>query len=78
MKLIEQWGEQRIQEPLKGSKRNQHVYKKVSGTLAKEGVSKSEEQCRTKLRSYSKIIRGLRTSIILLEGEEQFGSFMTC
>ena len=50
MKLIEQWGEQGIQEQLEGAKRNKHVYEKLSGALAKEGVRKSGEQCRTKVK----------------------------
>lgn len=50
LKLIEQWGEQGIQEQLEGSKRNKHVYEKLSSALAKEGVIKSGEQCRTKVK----------------------------
>ena len=49
-KLIEQWGEQSIQEQLEGSKRNKHVYEKLSSALAKVGVKKSGEQCRSKLK----------------------------
>ena len=71
-KLIQQWGEQGIQEQLEESKRNKHVYEKLSGVLAKEGVIKCREQCRTKVKKlwqdYKKIkdkhnlTRGGRTS----------------
>ena len=47
MKLVEQWRGQGIQEQLEGAKRNNHVYKRLSGVLAKEGVRKSGEQCKT-------------------------------
>ena len=50
MKLIEHWGEEGIQEQLEGSKRNKHVYEKLSGALAKEGIMKSGVQCRTKVK----------------------------
>ena len=50
LKLIEQWGKQGIQEQLEGSKRNKHVYEKLSSALTKEGVIKSGEQCRTKVK----------------------------
>ena len=33
-KLIAQWGEQSIQEQLEGSKRNIHVYEKLSNASA--------------------------------------------
>ena len=48
--FIEQWGEQSIQEQLEGSKRNRHVYVKLSIALAKVGVKKSGEQCRSKVK----------------------------
>ena len=49
-KLIELWGENAIWEQLEGSKRNKHIYGKLSDLLVKEGVTKSGEQCRTKVK----------------------------
>lgn len=49
-KLIELWGEQGIQEQLEGSKRNKHVYARLSSELAKQGIEKSGEQCRCKVK----------------------------
>ena len=48
--LIEQWAEQGIQEQLEGSKRNKHVYARLSSELAKDGVEKTGEQCRSKVK----------------------------
>ena len=42
-KLVQQWGEQGIQEQLESSKRSKHVYDKLSGALVKVGVTKSGE-----------------------------------
>ena len=49
-KLIELWGEEGIQEQLEGSKRNKHVYEKLSNILAKHKIEKTGEQCRCKLK----------------------------
>ena len=58
VKLIELWGEQGIQEQLEGSKRNRHVYAKLSSELAKHGIEKSGEQCKVKKlrQEYKKIM----------------------
>ena len=37
-KLVEQWGENGIQEQLEAALRNKHVYKKLSIALSKAGV----------------------------------------
>ena len=73
-KLIELWGEQGIQKQLEGSKRNKHVYEKLSSELAKHGIEKTGEQCRSKvkkLRQESKIL------ITRLGLTGRNGSFMT-
>ena len=44
------WGEEGIQEQLQGSKRNKHVYEKLSSELAKHGIVKNGEQCRGKIK----------------------------
>ena len=62
LKLIALWGEQAIQEQLEGSKRNKHVYEKLSRQLAEHGFEKSGEQCRCKVKKlrqeYKKIKDG--------------------
>ena len=50
LKLIELWKEEGIQEQLEGSTRNKHVYVKLASQLAKEGVEKTGEQCRCKVK----------------------------
>ena len=45
-KLIKQWEEESIQEQLEGS----NVYEKLSSALAKVGMKKSGEQCRSKVK----------------------------
>ena len=49
-KLIEQLGEQGIQEQLEGAVRNKHISEKLSLALVKVGVKKSGEQCRSKVK----------------------------
>ena len=39
-----------MQAQLEGSKRNKHVYEKISKTLARNGIHKSSDQCRTKMK----------------------------
>lgn len=49
-KLIQLWGEEGIQQQLEGSKRNKHVFAGLSSELAKQGIVKSGEQCRCKVK----------------------------
>ena len=49
-KLINVWGDEDIQKQLKGSKRNKHVYENMSHSLRVNGIEKSSEQCRTKVK----------------------------
>ena len=39
-----------MQAQLEGSKRNKHVYEKISKTLARNGIHKSSDQCRAKMK----------------------------
>ena len=43
-------GEEGVQAQLEGSKRNKHVYEKISKTLARNGIHKSSDQCRAKMK----------------------------
>ena len=50
LQLISFWGEEGVQAQLEGSKRNKHVYEKISKTLARNGIHKSSDQCRAKMK----------------------------
>ena len=49
-KLIELWKKDEIQEQLKGSRRNKHVYAKLASELTKAGYNKTGEQARCKVK----------------------------
>ena len=49
-RLIDCWSEEGIQEQLEGSRRNKHVYDKLSRSLAEHDIEKTGEQCRTKVK----------------------------
>ena len=50
LQLINLWGEEGVQEQLEGSKRNKHVYIKISKALEKININKDCDQCRTKIK----------------------------
>ena len=50
LKLIDVWGDEDIQEQLEGSKRNKHVYERISDVLRVYGIEKSGEQCHTEVK----------------------------
>ena len=50
LQLISFWGEEGVQAQLEGSKRNKYVYEKISKTLARNGIHKSSDQCRAKMK----------------------------
>ena len=77
MKLIKLWGEQGIQEQLEGSRRNKHVYTKLSSELAKHGIEKSGEQCMCKVKTLHQEYTKLKTATTCLEEGGSTGSFMT-
>ena len=49
-RLINCWSEEGIQEQLEDSRRNKHVYDKLSRSLAEHDIKKTGEQCRTKVK----------------------------
>ena len=53
-KLIELWGEDRIQAQLEGCKRNKEVYSAISEKLLVAGYQKSGTQCRDKARTIAR------------------------
>ena len=59
---VELWSEEGIQEELEGSKRNKHVYARLSSELEKPGKVNSGELCRGKVKKlrqeYKKIKDG--------------------
>ena len=48
--LIEQWGEEGVQEQLEGAKRNKHVYDKIAKGMREQGSNKTGVQCRAKMK----------------------------
>ena len=50
LQLINFWGEEGVQQQLEGAKRNKHVYEKISNALARNGIRKSGDQCRAKMK----------------------------
>ena len=60
LKLIEYWGEEGIQEQLEGAKRNKHVYDTIAKSLGKDGISKTGEQCRAKMKKLKLDYRKLK------------------
>ena len=76
-KLIEFWGENGIQEQLEGCTRSKHVYGKLSYALAKEGVTKSGEQCRRKMKKLRQDYKKIKDKHKLTGRGEQIGSFMS-
>ena len=49
-KLIEVWGDDKIQAQLEGCKRNQDIFAKISSELSKEGYERTTQQCRDKIK----------------------------
>ena len=43
-------GDEDTQEQQEGSKRNKHVYERMSHSFRVNGIEKSSEQCRTKVK----------------------------
>ena len=50
LKLIELWGDDRIQAQLEGCKRNKEVYERIAREMAEAGLEKTAEQCREKAK----------------------------
>ena len=49
-KLIELWGEDKIQAELEGCKRNAHIFEKIAREMAGAGFDRSGTQCRDKIK----------------------------
>ena len=77
LQLISFWGEEGVQAQLEGSKRNKHVYEKISKTLARNGIHKSSDQCRAKMKKLKTDYRKVRIRMGRLAEEDQFGSTLT-
>ena len=73
-KLIDVWGDEDIQEQLEGSKRNKHVYERMSHSLCVNGIEKSGEQCRTKVKKLRQEFKKIKDNH---NQTGKNGSFMT-
>ena len=63
--LLDCWSEEGIQEQLEGSRRNKHVYEKLSRSLAESyNIEKTGEQCRTKVKKLRQEYKKSKTAII--------------
>ena len=62
-KLIELWGEDRIQAQLEGCKRNKEVYSAIFEKLLVAGYQKSGTQCRDKAKKLKKSTDPLKISM---------------
>lgn len=58
--LIEEWGDERIQEQLEGSTRNKAVYEKVARALDASGHNRTAVQCREKIKKLKKDYRKIK------------------
>ena len=60
LKLIEIWGEEDIQEQLETAKRNKHVYDRMAEQLHTNGIDKSGEQVRSKVKKLRQEYKKIR------------------
>lgn len=58
--LIEEWGDERIQEQLEGCTRNKAVYEKVARALDASGHNRTAVQCREKIKKLKKDYRKIK------------------
>uniref|UniRef100_A0A7N6AKJ6 Myb/SANT-like DNA-binding domain-containing protein n=1 Tax=Anabas testudineus TaxID=64144 RepID=A0A7N6AKJ6_ANATE len=58
--LIAVWSEEKIQQDLQVSVRNEKVYREVSGRLAALGMSRSAKQCRQKIKKLKQEYRKIK------------------
>ena len=59
-KLVEIWGDDRIQAQLEGCKRNKEVYERIAREMAVAGYEKTAEQCREKAKKLKAEYRKLK------------------
>lgn len=60
LKLIEIWGDDRIQAQLEGVHRNQDVFNKITREMGKSGFDRTFQQCRDKLKKLKSEYRKLK------------------
>lgn len=48
--LINTWGEDQMQQELRGMHRNGHIFSIISNKMAAQGFSRTPEQCQTRLK----------------------------
>ena len=52
--LIDIWSDDTVQEQLEGSRRNQHIYSKISERMKEKGYTRTMDQCRQKMKKLRK------------------------
>ncbi|CAJ1054906.1 uncharacterized protein zgc:113263 [Xyrichtys novacula] len=67
--LINTWGEERMQQELRGNKGSGHIFFVVSNKMAAQGFSRTPEQCQTRLKRLRSSFRQCYQNN--LKGEEQ-------
>lgn len=58
--LIAVWSEEKIQRDLRGSVRNEKVYREVAGRLTAMGMNRSAKQCRQKIKKLKQEYRKIK------------------
>ncbi|XP_017270412.1 uncharacterized protein zgc:113263 [Kryptolebias marmoratus] len=48
--LLDIWGSEEIQENLKSSAKNKHIYKQISQVMASQGYLRTSEQCQSRIK----------------------------
>ncbi|XP_037616507.1 uncharacterized protein zgc:113263 isoform X1 [Sebastes umbrosus] len=67
--LINTWGEDQMQQELRGMHRNGHIFSIISNKMAAQGFSRTPEQCQTRLKRLKSNFRQCYQNI--LKGQEQ-------
>ncbi|KAM7378208.1 hypothetical protein PAMA_013214 [Pampus argenteus] len=67
--LINMWGEDKMQQTLRGMHRTGHIFSTISNKLATQGFSRTAEQCQTRLKRVKSNFRQCYESN--LKGQEQ-------
>ena len=60
LSLIEEWGDEKIQEQLEGCTRNKAIYEKVARALDASGHSRTAVQCREKIKKLKRDYRKMK------------------
>ncbi|XP_037317790.2 uncharacterized protein zgc:113263 isoform X1 [Pungitius pungitius] len=67
--LINTWGEDQMQQELRGMHRNGHIFSIISNNMAAQGFTRTPEQCQTRLKRLKSNFRQCYQNI--LRGREQ-------